>query len=233
MILRCSPAGLRTQLALSGFKYSDAYQLFPPERQHQSDIGISKQLLQYLATFIKTDMGLTNQAAQQLIDNIDATLAALPPYPNLHIPGGITSDKYTSVKRRNLMQVLPYALWGQSTHRKWQQIVETFVYYAEWELLRDSPRHTDDTLALMDAMWCLFSDKAQKVFAGYSASDFNTVKWHMSTHYSECIKLFGPIRLTESTAYEALHRFYAKLPYMLTNKQPGSLTDQVWCCGCW
>jgi hypothetical protein len=51
------------QVALRGFILSDVYQLYTPERQHQSDIGISKGLLAYLSEFIKEHMMIGRQSS--------------------------------------------------------------------------------------------------------------------------------------------------------------------------
>ena len=97
-------------MALWGFPHTDVYQLFHPERQHQSDIGLSKYLLEWADEYIG-HFTVPEKRAGELRARIDHQLMSLPYFPGLQAPH--TRDptlKCTSMRRRHLMQVLPYCL---------------------------------------------------------------------------------------------------------------------------
>lgn len=82
--------------------------MFPPERQHQSDIGLSKYLLQWMDQYF-VDHAPTSAAS--LRARVDGMLATIGYYPGLQLQKTRSpTEMCTSMKRRHLMQVLPYCM---------------------------------------------------------------------------------------------------------------------------
>ena len=96
-----------------GMAGCNMFTMFMPDRQHQSDSGTSADLLAAIQTAIRDQAGLSEQAANTVITNINWRIQQLPrPFPGLRLPSnGILPQKTTTRKRRILMQVLPYFIY--------------------------------------------------------------------------------------------------------------------------
>lgn len=66
-----------------------------------------------------------------------------------------------------------------------------------------------------------------EALVGYSDSDWNFVKLHMLSHYSDAIRWFGNVGGYQTGPWESLHRWWCKKAYAATNKREAGMLLQV------
>ncbi|KII92122.1 hypothetical protein PLICRDRAFT_103181 [Plicaturopsis crispa FD-325 SS-3] len=189
--------------------YVDIYRSITPDVLHQLYQGVIKHLIEWVTKAVGPD-------------EVDARCQRLPPNHNIRLfmkgitgLSRVTGEEHNQMCRFLMALVVDVRLPGGPNARA--RLVQAVRALLDFLYLACYPRHTTETLDLLDdALQRFHANKDIFVDLGIR-EDFNIPKLHFLRHYVLCIKMFGTTDNYNTEYTERLHIDLAKDAYRATN----------------
>jgi len=208
------------------FDVFDVHQCLGPDCLHVLDLGIFEWLLKFVYAELESLYDDEGKSAKLMITT---RLAAMPYFPALVVfPNGIEKvgiekkGKFQGAEYRNIMKQILAVLFDLVP----AETVQALLCFLNFYESAKAPWHTEETLEnLKQHTESLFERMAR--FKKFSASELNFPKLHVTVHFDLFIRTFGRLGNLDAETFETFHHHRAQIPYEQTNKQKGTLTQQV------
>ncbi|KDQ57677.1 hypothetical protein JAAARDRAFT_130158, partial [Jaapia argillacea MUCL 33604] len=197
-----------------GFPQADIYELLLPDLLHQVIKGTFKDhLVSWVGDYLKLCHSETR--ANQILDDIDHRIAAVPLFPNLcRFPEGRRFKQWTGDNSKALMKVYLPSITGHVP----PQMVMCIADFMEFCYLARRSVIDTDTLEHMEAVLQRFHVN-REVFEeeGVRPDRCSLPHQHLLTHYVAMIKEFGAPNGLCSSITESKHIIAVKEPWQRSN----------------
>ena len=201
------------------FPYAHIFRSITPDILHQIYQGVIKHITSWIIEAIGAE-------------EVDARCRRLPPNHNLRTftkgistLSRVTGQEHNQIGRILLALVmdvpLPEGLSNVRLVRAIRALMD-FVFLAQY------PIHTGKTLELLEDALSRFHDN-KSIFVDLGIrGHFNIPKLHFTSHYVDCIKLYGTTDNFNTETTERLHIDLAKDAYTATNHKDKFLQMTTW-----
>ncbi|KAJ3473706.1 hypothetical protein NLI96_g12866 [Meripilus lineatus] len=199
----------------SNFPRADIYELLSPDLLHQMIKGTFKDhLITWIEQYVRKSH--SGAAAQQVMDDIDRRIAAVPSFPGLRrFPEGRRFKQWTGNDSKGLMKVIVPAIVGHVP----DDMVRCVVAFLDFCYLARRSSHTLEDFTRMEDSLRRFH-QLRLVFTAYGIrpNDFSLPRQHALSHYIPGIRLFGSPNGLCSSITESKHITAVKKPWRSSSR---------------
>ncbi|EMD32329.1 hypothetical protein CERSUDRAFT_161695 [Gelatoporia subvermispora B] len=199
----------------SNFPRADIHELLAGDLLHQIIKGCFKDhLVTWVGEYLVPVHG--EARGQELLDEIDRRIAAVPPFPGLRrFPQGRDFKQWTGDDSKALMKVYLPAIAGLVP----DDMVRTIAAFLEFCYLVRRSTHTEKTLQQLEDTLQQFHEY-REVFreTGVRPAGFSLPRQHSMQHYIQHIRNFGAPNGLCSSITEARHITTVKEPWRRSNR---------------
>ncbi|KDQ50958.1 hypothetical protein JAAARDRAFT_141102, partial [Jaapia argillacea MUCL 33604] len=198
-----------------GFPQADIYELLLPDLLHQVIKGTFKDhLVSWVGDYLKLRHG--ESCANQILDDIDHRIAAVPLFPNLRqFPEGRRFKQWTGDNSKALMKVYLPTITGHVP----PQMVMCIADFMEFCYLARRSIIDTDTLEHMEAtLQCFHVNREVFEEEGVCPDGCSLPRQHSLMHYVAMIKEFGAPNGLCSSITESKHIIAVKEPWRRSNR---------------
>ncbi|KAH9846008.1 hypothetical protein C2E23DRAFT_872599 [Lenzites betulinus] len=210
--------GVNTEVEpfMSQFPRADIHELLSPDLLHQLIKGTFKDhLVQWVLEYIKATAE-SERKANQIIDDIDRRLAAVPAFPGLRrFPQGRNFKQWTGDDSKALMKIFVPAIVGYVPTR----MIQCITALLDFTYLARRSAHDSFSLLAMEQNLARFH-QLRDVFevAGIRPDGFVLPCQHALVHYVRSIQLFGSPNGLCSSITESRHITAVKKPWRSSSR---------------